>query len=205
MIVVPDSDNGFKKIIDWLKDYAVHVEFVPFHIYTDKKSTPKLFMIYGVTSSPETPEVSEKKEEWAGHWIFNTNESYGPGYYKRMFENNVAAIYSYDDGPKRLEGAEDGDTIIAYVNKQGLRALGTIKDSEVKSGKGIFLDEAGNQQPEEYHLEVEWEIILSEEKALTFSQAKEIGYSLPYRVTLGKMRQGESAKEDRKSDKQTEC
>jgi hypothetical protein len=194
MIVAPDSDSGLKKIIDWLKDYGVPVEFVPFHIYTDKKSIPKLFMIDGVTSSPETPEVSEKKEEWAGHWIFNTNESYGPGAYKRMFENNVAAIYGYDDGPKRLEGAEDGDTIMAYVNKQGLRALGTIKDSEAKSGKGIFLDEAENQQPEEYHLEVEWEIILPEEKALTVSQAKEIGYNLPYRVTFGKMRQGESAK-----------
>ncbi len=111
-----------------------------------------------------------------------------------MFENNVAAIWDYDDGPKRLEGSEEGDTIMAYVNKQGLRALGTIKDSEVKKGEGIFLDEEGKQQPEEYHLEVEWEIILSEEKALTVSKDKDIGYNLPYKVTFGRMLQGKSAK-----------
>jgi hypothetical protein len=194
MIVAPDSDSGLKRIIDWLKDYGVPVEFVPFHIYTDKDNNPKLFMIDGVTSSPETPEVSDKKEEWAGHWIFNTDETHAPGAYKRMFEKNIAAIWDYDDGPKRLEGSEEGDKIMAYVNKQGLRALGTIKDSEVKSGKGIFLDEDGKQQPEEYHLEVEWEIILPEEKAITSRQAKEIGYNLPVRVSFGKMRQGELAK-----------
>jgi hypothetical protein len=194
MIVAPDADKGLKKIINWMQDYGVPVEFVPFHIYADRKNKPKLFNIDGVTSNPETPDISEKNEEWAGHWIFNTNESYGPGAYKKMFKNNVAAIWGYDDGPKRLEGSEAGDIIMAYVNKQGLRALGTIKDSEVKKGMGIFLDEEGNQKPEEYHLEVEWEIILPEEKALTVSQAKEIGYNLPYRVTFGKMRQGESAK-----------
>ena len=193
MIVAPDSDSGLKRIIDWLKDYGVPVEFVPFHIYTDKNNNPKLFMIDGVTSSPETPEVSDE-QEWAGHWIFNTNETNAPGAYKKMFENNVAAIYGYDDGPNMLEGSEAGDKIMAYVNKQGLKALGTIKDSEVKKGEGIFLDEDGNQQPGEYHLEVDWKIILSEENALTSRQAKEIGYNLPLRITFGKMRQGELAK-----------
>lgn len=194
MIVAPDADTGLKRIIDWLKDYGVPIEFVPFHIYTDNNDKPKIFMIDGVTSSPETPEVSEKEEEWAGHWIFNTDETHAPGTYKRMFENDVAAIWNYDDGPKRLEGSEAGDKVMAYVNKQGLRALGIIKDSEVKKGKGIFLDEEGNQQPGEYHLQVEWEIILSEENALTSRQAKEIGYNLPLRITFGKMRQGELAK-----------
>ena len=114
MIVAPDSDSGLKRIIDWLKDYGVPVEFVPFHIYTDKNNNPKLFMIDGVTSSPETPEVSDE-QEWAGHWIFNTNETNAPGAYKRMFENNVAAIYGYDDGLNILEGPEEGDKIMAYV------------------------------------------------------------------------------------------
>jgi hypothetical protein len=193
MIVAPDADTGLKRIIDWLKDYGVPVEFVPFHIYTDNNDKPKLFMIDGVTSSPETPEVSDE-QGWAGHWIFNTNETNAPGAYKRMFENNVAAVYGYDDGPNMLEGSEAGDKIMAYVNKQGLKALGTIKDSEVKKGEGIFLDEDGNQQPGEYHLEVDWKIILSEENALTSRQAKEIGYNLTLRITFGKMRQGELAK-----------
>lgn len=68
---------------------------------------------------------------------------------------------------------------MAYVNKQGLKTLGTIKDSDVKKGEEIFLDEDGNQQPGEYHLEVDWEIILPEEKAITSRQSKEMGYNLP--------------------------
>ena len=192
MIVAPDSDSGLKRIIDWLKDYGVPVEFVPFHIYTDKDNKPKLFMIDGVTSSPETPEVSDE-QEWAGHWIFNTNETHALGAYKKMFENNLAAIYGYDDGPNMLEGAEEGDKIMAYVNRQGLKTLGTIKGSEVKKGEGIFLDEDGNQQPGEYHLEVDWEIILPEEKAITSRQSKEMGYNLPLGLTFGKLLQGELA------------
>jgi len=193
MIVAPDSDSGLKRVIDWLKDYGVPVEFVPFHIYTDKDNNPKLFMVDGVTSSPETPEVSDE-QEWAGHWIFNTNETNAPGAYKRMFENNVAAIYGYDDGLNILEGPEEGDKIMAYVNKQGLKALGTIKDSDVKKGKGIFLDEDGNQQSGEYHLEVDWEIILPEEKAISSRQSKEMGYNLPLGLKFGKLLQGELSK-----------
>jgi hypothetical protein len=193
MIVAPDADTGLKRIIDWLKDYGVPIEFVPFHIYTDNNDKPKIFMIDGVTSSPETPEVSDE-QDWAGHWIFNTNETNAPGAYKRMFENNVAAVYGYDDGPSMLEGPEVGDKIMAYVNKQGLKAFGTIKDSEVKKGEGIFLDEDGNQQPGEYHLEVDWEIILPEGKAITSRQSKEIGYNLPLGLTFGKLLQGELAK-----------
>jgi hypothetical protein len=193
MIVAPDSDIGLKRVIDWLKDYGVPVEFIPFHIYTDKDNKPKLFMIDGVTSSPETPELSVE-QEWAGHWIFNTNETNAPGAYKKMFENNVAAIYGYDDGPNMLEGPEEGDKIMAYVNKQGLKALGTIKDSDVKKRKGIFLDEDENQQSGEYHLEVDWKIILPEEKAITSRQSKEMGYNLPLGLTFGKLLQGELAK-----------
>jgi hypothetical protein len=150
-------------------------------------------MIDGVTSSPETLEVSDEQER-AGHWIFNTNETNAPGAYKRMFENNVAAIYGYDDGPNMLEGPEEGDKIMAYVNGQGLKALGIIKDSEVKKGEGIFLDEEGNQQPGEYHLEVEWELILPEDKSITSRQSKEMGYNLPLGLTFGKLLQGKLAK-----------
>ena len=195
MIVAPDADTGLKNIISWLKEYGVPIEFIPFHIYADNNNNPKLFMVEGTKSSPETPEISEKsEEEWAGHWIFNTNESHGSGAYKKMFDRNVAAIYGYGDGPKRLEGANTGDIVMAYVNQQGLRAMGKIIDPDVKKGKGIFLDDDGNQKPEEYHLNVEWEIILNKDNALTASQAKDIGYNLPYRVSFGKMRQGESAK-----------
>ena len=103
-------------------------------------------------------------------------------------------IWGYDDGPSRLEGTSSGDIVMAYVNQQGLRAMGKVIDPDVKKGKGIFLDDDGNQKPEEYHLNVEWEIILNKDNALTASQAKDIGYNLPYRVSFGKMRQGESAK-----------
>ena len=66
-----------------------------------------------------------------------------------------------------------------------------INDPIVKPGEGSFLDENGNQQPEEYHLKVKWTDILLEEEAVSSSEAEsKFGYRLPIRTVFGKMRRG---------------
>lgn len=101
-------------------------------------------MVEGVTGGPEIP----NKEEWAGHWIFNMNESNAPGAYKKMFEKSYSNL-GYENSPKTLEGSNPGDIVLAYVNKQRVRALGRIVDREVREGKGIFVDSNGKQRPDE--------------------------------------------------------
>lgn len=190
VIVAPESDQELERIIRWLRKFDVPIELVPFSVFADEEGRPQLVVINGVASSAE---VQGAEEEWAGHWFFNTNESNAPGAYERMFERNVAAIYGYDSGPQRLEGASEGDTVLAYVNDQGLRAVGEVQTDEVNAGKGIFIDDEGNQEPNEYHLEVDWSVILPEEKALSSSEAVDYGYHLPVRTSFGRLKKGRVA------------
>lgn len=189
-IIAPEADSRLKNIIAWLKVYDVPIEFVSFNFYIDKDSEQKMLQIDEVSS---TPDSLTDEAEWQGHWIFNTNEKHQKGAYKEMFERDVAAIYGYDSGPKNLEGSNKGDIVFAYVNKQGIRALGEVVDGQVKKGEGIFLGEDGNQKPDEYHLKVNWRIILERENAFKNSEAAQMGYNLPVRNVFAKLRKGHIA------------
>jgi len=134
----------------------VPIEFVPFSIFADEQEQPKIFEIKGVQGTPDDVVSSST---WKRHWIFNTNETYSPGAYEKMFAGNVAAIYGYKNGPRNLQGSSIGDTLLAYVNQQGIMAIGTVLNEEVVPGVGIFFDrDTGQQVPDEYHIEVEWDV-----------------------------------------------
>lgn len=191
-IVAPDSDEDLKKIVTWLKSYGVPIQFIPFKLLANTEGKLRFISIEGVESEIELPPT---EDAWAGHWIFNTNESYGPGAYKHMFERGVIAIYGYPNGPRNLmRGASEDEKVFAYVNGQGIRALGTIVDANVREGQGIFLDENGNQQPDEYQLKVKWDCVLPEDKALSNREASSIGYNLPIRTVFGRLHRGKLAK-----------
>jgi hypothetical protein len=190
IIVASESDADLKQIVGWLAGYGVPIQFVPFTIYA-AEGKPRFIEIDGVVSSPE---LALTHGEWAGDWIFNTNETFNPGAYARMFERGVAAIYGYPNGGRNLEGANPENRVFAYVNRQGLCALGTVIDGVVRPGKGIFFDAEGQQQPEEYHLGLRWDVVLPEEKAISVSEAQDLGYRLPIRSTFAKLRSGEGAR-----------
>jgi hypothetical protein len=130
---------------------------------------------------------------WKGHWFFNTNETHSPGAYRKMFARNVAAIYGYPNGPRNLQGARAGDRIFAYVNQEGLRAVGVVIDGEVVPGSGIFVDGRGKQLPNEFHLKVRWEAIVPPGKAISAKSVTKVGRSLPVRSTFGKLYDGKVA------------
>lgn len=190
-VVAPDSDSGLKKIISWLQHYGVPIQFIPFRLFADQNGSVKLLDISGVESEIEFHVVDDS---WAGHWIFNTNETYAPGAFEKMFSQGVIAIYGYQNGPRNLEGASENQRVFAYVNGQGIRALGNITDPIVKKGEGIFIDENGKQQPDEYHVIVKWEVILPPQKALSNREASAIGYNLPVRTVFGRLHRGQLAK-----------
>lgn len=189
-IVAPESDIALKKIVQWLRRYGVPIEFVPFRLFADDQQRPRFLDIEGATGETE---AQGGDDVWAGHWIFNTNETYCPGAYERMFAERVIAIQGYENGGENLEGAAAGQKVFAYVNRQGIRALGDIIDEKVKPGKGIFLDNKGVQLPEEYHLDVAWKVVLPQDLALSNSQAADMGYSLPVRTVFGQLHRGKLA------------
>jgi hypothetical protein len=191
LVVAHESDENLKTIINWLRQYHVPIEFVSYSIYVDQEGKPKFLDIEGIKDSPD---LSPSNDHWIGHWIFNTNEKNSLGAYQKMFKENVAAIYGYSTGSKNLEGSRAGDTVFAYVNGQGIRAIGTVVTGEVKSGTNIFLDKYGVQLPDEYHLEVNWHIVVSKENALSANEAASFGYNLPVRTVFGKLHKGSIAK-----------
>ena len=190
-IVAPDSDANLRSIVDWLKFYKVPIEFVPFTIYGDIQGSPRFLHFEGVVSSPEP--INQGGDSWAGHWIFNTNETYAPGAYERMFERNVAAIYGYPNGPANLEGSATGDKVFAYVNQQGLRAVGNVLDPQVRAGTEIFLDDEGKQHSDEYHLRVEWQVVPADRAITSSDAATQFGYNLPVRSVFAKLHRGSIA------------
>jgi hypothetical protein len=189
-IVAPDADESLSTIVDWLREYSVPLQFVPFSVYGTDSGEAKYLRLDGVVTSHES---KVEESSWAGHWIFNTNETHEPGAYNHMFAKNVAAIYGYPNGPYNLEGASVGDRILAYVNRQGLRAVGRVVDPEVKPGSGAFPQKDGTQVPNEFHLRVAWEAIVPESKALSSSQAKALGYDLPVRSVFARLHRGSTA------------
>jgi hypothetical protein len=189
-IVAPDSDLGLKRIVGWLQHYGVPIEFVPFRLFADQHHNPRFIDITAITAEIE---VEQPSDSWAGHWIFNTNETYASGAYQRMFDRGVIAIYGYENGGANLEGSAIGQKVFAYVNGQGIRALGEIIDPAVNPGNGIFLDRNGNQEPGEYHVAVLWQVVLPREAALSNSEASRMGYSLPVRTVFGRLHRGRLA------------
>lgn len=189
VIVAPDSDQSLQGIVLWLRNYGVPIEFVSFSVFAEN-GEPRILRIDGVQGSPELPRSTES---WAGHWIFNTNESNFPGAYIKMFAANVAAIEGYPNGGGNLEGASSGQLVFAYVNNVGLAALGRVKTGHVKPGQGIFVDN-GTPSASEFHLEVEWEVVLPAINAITTKESRAlVDYSLPVRTVFGKLSRGRSA------------
>ena len=191
-IVAPDFDETLKSIVKWLSGYGVPISLLPFRLFADEEGRLRLIEVEEVKSSPGS---ESSDDEWAGHWIFNTNERYGPGAYQRMFERNVAAIYGYDNGGANLEGTSKGNLVLAYINGQGLTALGEIMDPHVVPGTGIFLKEDGGQEPGEYHLHVDWKVKLGPDQAISASIAsREFGYNLPVVSSFARLKRGRIAR-----------
>lgn len=204
LVVAPQADQNLHAIVGWLQSYGVPIQFVPFSVYADSSRTPHLLQIEGARPEPEPvpavgpgrrvePAAGEANSTWLGHWIFNTNESYSPGAYEKMFDRHVAAIYGYPNGPQNLEGSRPGDRVLAYVNKQGLRAVGVVVDGAVVSGAGIFLNAQGQQEPGEFHLPVRWEAVVLPSQEISSAQAFQMGYNLPVRSTFARLKQGPKA------------
>ena len=173
-IVAPGSDENLQNIVNWLKEYEVPIDFVPFTLY--KGSNHEDILLEIATLPDHQPDNGTASwYEWQGDWFFNTNETYAPGAYKKMFEQGVIAIYGYESGPANLMGSQKGQRVFAYVNQKGILAVGYIVDGEVVEGETVF-----GYPEEEFHLKVKWEKIVADDKGVTTGQVNDkFGRRLP--------------------------
>src|SRR5450755_2317544 len=124
VVVAPGADEDLRRIVRWLKASGVAIDFVPFKLFSsgdggdifiDIEPLPKI-------QTPAQPSSMSAPSPWGGDWSFNTNETYAPGAYVKMFEQGVIAIYGYETGPENLRGSKPGERVLAFVNRKGVMA-----------------------------------------------------------------------------------
>ena len=176
-IVAPGSDKGLQRIVEWLKEYGVPICFVPFTLHVGPDADDILLEI---EPQPKLQVAGENvASSWQGDWFFNTNETYAPGAYRKMFDLGVIAIYGYESGPANLMGCSKDERVFAYVNRRGVLAVGRILDGQVVPGNTVFNGER------EFHVRVEWETIVSEGQGVTIKDVSgAVGYNLPVRCVF---------------------
>lgn len=147
---------------------------------------------YELTNSIALSNFDDIEIDDLQYWFFNTNESNAPNAYKEMFKENdggLVSIYGYGS-PAKFNGAKKGQKVLAYVNKKGILAAGTIEDNSPFRSNDVF-----KKYNDEFSLKVKWEKILPEGNGITLKEATKMGYPLPVRSTFCKLYNSEIAKE----------
>jgi len=182
-ILASAGDESMKRIITWLHgEYNVPIGFVPFQLYQQGKQ--HLLQIEQIDVDP----VELPPAEWLGDWLFNTNERYAQGCYKKMLKDGVIALANYPITEGKLNGPRPGDRIFAYLNRKGIIAVGRMGDKPAYPSRAIF-----KEQKDEWNRRVEWKAAVEADKGITPAQASEWGYNLPALTVLGKMSNGKVA------------
>lgn len=176
-IVAPDSDSSLFRVINWLKQYQVPIDYIPFKIMKTEKGD-YLLQIRQIDVEP-----LPLKWGWERDWFFNTNETYGRGAYKKMLEQSVIAVYGYPDGKERLDKPSPGDRVFMYVNNIGIIAKGQIAEEESFSSGTVFNKKAGR----EFHRKLVELKAMNLKNAIKSADVSQMGYILPVRSTLCKI------------------
>ena len=143
-VLAPQSDDGLLRIMAWLKDYGVPIEFVPFQMFRDGAG-----VLYIKTTLIEVQPLPQSSE-WKGDWFFNTNETHHPGSYKAMLDQHCVAVYGYGNSEEMLSVPEPGQRVFFYLNGRGIIGTATFTIEEPFSGDSIF----GKQNDDEFHRRV---------------------------------------------------
>lgn len=165
-IVAPGSDEALRRIVDWLHGYGVPIFFIPFSLHAEAGADGEMLI-----EIEQLPKIAvgggPDARLWRGDWFFNTNETHAPRAWTRMFEQGRIAIFGYANGPANLQGTSAGQRVFAYVNGRGILACGHVVDGDVFACDSVF------ERALEYHLRVNWETIVGEDRGVTTAQVQE--------------------------------
>ena len=184
IVVAPGADEELRRIVRWLKASGVAIDFVPFTLYSSGDGGDIFIDIEPLPKIEPSAQTSSiyAPGPWGGDWSFNTNETYAPGAYVKMFEQGVIAIYGYETGPENLKGSKPGERVLAFVNRKGVMAAGFVVDGDVFAASSVFGGE------KEFHLRVKWNVIVSDRGAVTVQEVKSrFSYTLPFRSVFCQM------------------
>lgn len=173
-ILASTGDDDMKRIIEWLQKYKVPIDFVPFQFYAQGKQ-------HFLEIEKIDVDAVKAVRGWKGDWLFNTNERYAPGSYKKMLKNGVIALANYTNTEEKLNKPSPGNRIFAYLNGKGVIAVGRMGPELAYPSHLMFKEE------DEYNRKVDWEIEVETDKGVTSAQIREWGYNLPTLTVLGKM------------------
>lgn len=179
-IVAPDSDINLFRIIEWLQQYQVPIDYIPFKIMKTEAGD-HLLQIGQIEVEPLLP--PRGTGEWEGDWFFNTNETYARGAYKKMVEQAVMAVYGYHDGKERLDRPLPGNRVFMYVNNIGIIGVGKVADEESFSSDSVF----GKQNEREFQRRLIDFKAVSGKNAVRAAEVSQMNYNLPVRSTLCKI------------------
>lgn len=132
----------------------------------------------------EVPTIAAEGNGGPQYWFFNTNETYSKGAHTRILEQGVIAVYGKGNGENILNAPYAGDRVLVYVNGSGIVAIGRIGNDKAFSSGTVF----GKQEQKEFQRRVEWETRVSYDHAVTLSEVRDWGSSLPIRSTLCRLR-----------------
>lgn len=174
IIVGERADSNLKNIIEFLREnYSVPATFVGFSVHELSDDTK---VIYFNTKEADrlieiTTEESEKHIEKEGErkvWWANTNKKSAEDIHDYIFEEEIVASYGPEKFKNKLEKAEEGDKVFAYVVKSGIRAMGTIQKGEVQSEK--------IEGHTRYSRPVNWDVILPSDDPIRADEIRGLGY-----------------------------
>lgn len=101
-----------------------------------------------------------------------------------MLKDGLIALANYTNTEEKLNRPGPGERVFAYLNDKGIIAVGRMGDEPAHPSRAIF------KEQDEWNRQVEWKVVVDEDKGVTPAQASEWGYNVPALAVLGKMANG---------------
>ncbi|MBD3228275.1 MAG: hypothetical protein GF329_08795 [Candidatus Lokiarchaeota archaeon] len=193
-VVAEKASDRLWNIIDFLRTrYNIPIGFIQFEVFNEDENILVYFDCLDaekMIGEYDYPEEIDRDDKEVYFWYNTDNENEKVGNkHDEIFNLSVAATYGRIKYGEKLKRATIGDHVFAYANKEGIRAYGVVtgewncKEVE-KDTKRVT-----SEHPE-YHLPVEWKIVLSKKHAIKIDEIRQMGYQ-GFRGTFRRIRDRE--------------
>ena len=191
LVVAEKANENLWKIISFLRDrFRIPLGFVKFETYRLKAANSDELVIHFDTSDADMllNQITGEDETLLGeiyeqskdrYFWYNTDKDHldPSDIHDKVFKLEVAATYGPAKYGEKLASAHKGDYIFAYANGEGIRAFGRAtgewNGKSASDASKTVTDDPGS----EYHLPVNWEMVLTKENAIRPDEIRALGYN----------------------------
>lgn len=201
LVVAERANENLWNLISFLRGrFKIPIAFIKFDVYRLKGD--ELVLHFDTTDASELLDritgeeevmAEELYEDQEKYFWYNTNKEYldPPSLHQKVFKIGVVATYGPKIFGEKLAQATKGDHVFAYANGEGIRAYGRI--TRKWNGKNVGAKEKTvRKDRREYHLPVDWEIVLLKKDAMRPDEIRALGYN-NFRGTFRRIRNTEFA------------